>query len=134
MRQRGFTLIEVMIVVAIIGILASIAIPNYSAYVQRARLSEAFDQMSAAASRMEQAYQDTQSYARAGGCVVGAPAAGKYFSYGCTTTGQGFVVTATGSGVMAGFSFSIDDAGNRVTLAYPNAATPANCWLSGGSC
>ena len=46
--QQGFTLIELMIVVAIIGILAAIAIPAYQDYTQRAQIGEAFTIVSAA--------------------------------------------------------------------------------------
>ena len=60
--QQGFTLIELMIVVAIIGILAAIAIPAYQDYTQRAQVGEAFTVVSAAKTAIEEYAQTNGEY------------------------------------------------------------------------
>ena len=56
--DRGFTLIELMITVAIIAILAAVALPAYSTYVTRARITDAVKGLSEMRLKMEQYFQD----------------------------------------------------------------------------
>jgi len=138
-RSRGFTLIEVMVTVAIIAILGAVALPSYNAYVQRSRVPPAFDGLSSYAVRMEQRYQDTGCYA--GTCspvnsVCGAalPTGIDNFAISCTLSNnaQGYTATATGSGSMSGYTYTINNTGARATTAHPKG-TNGTCWTSRGT-
>jgi type IV pilus assembly protein PilE len=128
LRSRGFTLIEVMVTVAIIAILGAVALPAYSSYVQRSRVPPAFDALSSLATRLEQRYQDTGSYA----CPNPLPTPNN-FTVTCSTTSanQNFTATATGTGALAGYVYTINQAGARATTAHPKG-TNASCWSSKG--
>jgi type IV pilus assembly protein PilE len=130
-QAAGFSLIELMIVVAIIAILAAIAVPIYSDYITRGKLTEAHNNLSALRVQMEQYFQDNRSYADgSGNCGVPMPATGsnstvKYFTYTCTATSSTYKITATGATTQtANFTFTIDY--NNV-----HATTNANNWYSG---
>lgn len=135
-RDAGFTLIELMIAVAIIGIIAAVAYPQYTSYVQRSRLAEATGTLSVTRVRLEQFYQDNRNYgSTATACGVAVPTA-DYFTYSCTwgasNSSQSFVLTATGksSANMAGYTFTVDNNNLQRTTAFPDATgLPVNCWL-----
>lgn len=135
-RNRGFTLIELMIAVAVVGILAAVAIPSYSQYVFRSRIPEGLQALSAFGVRMEQRYQDAGNYGTGTACALGTQVVGR-FTVTCQLldAGQGFLATATGDASVRGVSFSLNHNGVRQTVSHPNGVPPTACWSTrGGQC
>ncbi len=138
-RARGFTLIEIMVVVAIVGILVSIAVPSYRDYVLRARLTEVFTGLGGVQTAAEEYWANKHTYAdmdAAGQNRI--PATTANFSYALTSAGDSaYLVTATGRGSMTGFAYTIDQNGTRATTAAPTGwGTSTSCWIDrkGGTC
>ena len=138
----GFTLIEVLITVAIIGILTAIALPSYTYYVQRGKITEATTTLSNLRQAMERDYQNDQKYKQST-CQPAVTVGQPVFAYTCTASAQSFKITARGhsSEGMAGFVYTIDQDGTRETTKLPDASwgstmTPVNCWVTrkGGQC
>lgn len=145
--HRGFTLIEVMIVVAIIAILAAIAVPAYNDYMRRARVAEAVTALADMEARLEQYFQDNRTYEDAcTGGLAPLPADTVGFAFECPTLNDnGYVVQAEGQGPMAGFTYQsalVNGQVLRTTQAIPasasnwgtaTASSPRPCWVTTNS-
>ncbi len=144
-RQRGFTLLEIMVTVATLAIVAAIALPNYIDYITRGKIVEATSRLSNMRVRLEQYFADSRQYPT--GCVAPAagpapagkiylPASTKYFAFTCALTATTYTVTATGkaSSGMAGFVYTINQASVRNTASLPpgwaGAGASSTCWVT----
>jgi type IV pilus assembly protein PilE len=143
-RQRGVTLIELIVVVIIVGILASVAIPSYRAYVIRSQRADAKDALLALATAQEKHYLQCNTYAtaidNATDCAAGElnhPAASKNGWYDLAIVAgdaTGFTISATAAAGGNQFqdtacrSFRVTDRGVRTAFDSGNADNSAECW------
>jgi type IV pilus assembly protein PilE len=131
-REAGFTLIEILIAIVIIGILSAVAIPSYSSYVLRGRLTEAYTSLSVMQPKAEEFWSNNRTYVG-----LPLPAATANFSYKADLTVSSYKITATGAGPAKDFVYTIDQDGNRATTGAPTGwTTSASCWVDrkGGLC
>jgi type IV pilus assembly protein PilE len=152
-RPTGFTLIELMVTVAIIAVLAAIAVPNYTDYVKRGKLQEATSNLLAMRTKMEQYFQDNRSYTTPGAPVLAPCTAGssvpipplKYFNITCPVlTATAYTIQASGTDpTLVGIAFTINEGNVRATTVTAGSPmdqsgyTPnATCWTirKGGQC
>ena len=139
-RQRGFTLIELMVTVGIVAILAAIAYPSYRNYVIRGQLVAGTNALAAMRADMERFYQDNRTYVTGGGfttpCEV--PTTVKNFTLSCNPsppTATAFTIQALGTGPVNGFTFTVDQTNTmQTTVASPAPSSwttgTFNCWIT----
>jgi type IV pilus assembly protein PilE len=138
-KQLGFTLIELMIVVTIVGILATIAYPAYSDYLIRGRIPDATSGLAAKRVQMEQYFQDNRTYVGAPACAADA-ATSRFFTFSCNpaATATTYTLEAVGVAPMLGFTYTIDNQNTKTsTITRAGwANTSTSCWIirKDGSC
>jgi type IV pilus assembly protein PilE len=139
---RGFTLIEILVAVTIIGILVAIALPNYRDYVLRGKITEATSTLSDLRLRAEKFYGDNRTYVGFNQATPGT----RYFTYACDDGAGGAVAqnafrciaTGVASEGMTGFQYTINQSNTRTSTftSLPGWNDSATCWVSkkGESC
>jgi type IV pilus assembly protein PilE len=133
-RTAGFTLVELMIAIAIIGLLTALAVPGYREHVRRGAVEEAMAELSRGQVAVEQYFLDNRSYANLnadGRC----PAGTTRFPITCSNlSGTTYTMTANGTGNVSGFVYSINQQGVRASSG--SWGSSAGCWIikKGGSC
>jgi len=135
--KAGFTLIELMVVVAIVAILTAIAVPAYTRYVQRGDLVEATQGLSQYRVQMEQYYQDNGNYGTGGACGIAAPATLVNFGLACVlNSAQSYTATMTGKNAtqVTGFAYTINQSNTQQTTGLPSSwgslpAAASTSWI-----
>ncbi len=142
LRSAGFTLIEVLVTVTIVGILAAIALPNYSEYITRGKLLDAHTKLADLRAQQERYFMDNRAYNSSGTtCGIDDPAilmtsiynadTGAPFTLTCAATATTYTITATGrpaKGMSTSFVLTVNQA-NAKSSAGPTGWTSATCWF-----
>jgi type IV pilus assembly protein PilE len=130
-RRKGFTLIELMIVVAIIAIIAAIAYPNYTRYAFRTRRADAHEMMMRIAAMQERHYTNRNEYGTAADLGLDSTASEKgYYQIAINRANgnQTYVLTATPAGAQVGDkcgNLTINNIGNK---GQSGDETNGRCW------
>ena len=123
MGQRGITLLELIITVAIIAILASIAYPSYQAHMLKSRRAEALEHLLSAQLKQEEQRVTSGSYTTDFALLGGASI--DHYTFTSTVSGASYTLTAT---VSSGSPQLKDTGCTSLTINQQDQKTPANCW------
>jgi type IV pilus assembly protein PilE len=125
-RNSGFSLVELMIVIAILGILASVAYPSYTSYVKKGSRADGIDSLLSLAGRMEEYYMNNDTYADA--TVGSATSSDGLYTLAITSAdGFNYLLTATpAKGDPECGNLTLDSLGQKGVTAA--GATADDCW------
>ncbi len=124
-HEKGFSLPELIIVVAIIGILAGIVYPSYSQYMYEVRRSDAWSGLTAAAAAQERWYSINHTYTDSIDNLGGSGSPEGYYSISVEADGSAFTLTATAITTEVQAS---DSGCTALTLDHFGIQAPESCW------
>lgn len=134
-KTAGFTLVELMVVIAIIGIISAIAIPSYDSYMKKSRRADAKVALSKMADRQERYYLQNNTYSAAVNDVGGAATEEGFYTLAINSADvNGFQLTATAvpGGQQANDTdcllMYLSSTGARESGAAPGGGDLKNCW------
>jgi len=133
-NHTGFTLIELIIAIAILSIIVAVAAPTYNNYIQRGKIAEALSTLGNLSTQMEKYYLDFRQYTDANGnCAINNHTSDTY-AFNCTSSGQSYTWTATSSD--GNYIFSVNNNFDKATLAFEGGTlSSVDCWMiSGDGC
>lgn len=132
-KNNGFTLIELMITVMIMGILTSIAMPMYQNYVLRAKATEGISALGNIRVKLEQYFQDNRTYVDAcdnTGIDIDSINNGlKHFELTCVELlDTSYIIQAEAA--TEGLTYTLNQSNQKATTAAPSGwSTSADCWI-----
>ena len=142
-KQKGFTLIELMIVVAIIGIISAIAYPSYNQYIVRSKRADGISALMLASQAMERFRSNPPYSYKVGtdGTDLGAifaiqvPVEGgtAYYDLALTSDATSYTLTATPTGSMAGQDGALTLTNTGARTWVDDSAASHDCWPEGGN-
>ncbi len=123
-KQKGFSFVEVLIVMAIVAVLSSVIVPSLSQFTRKARRAEAITALLNTKKEYEQFYTKNSSYPVSN---ANLPADTKHYDFSSTVTGREYTLTATG--LLGQVNDKVDDEScKELTIDNTGYTNPPECW------